>query len=159
MNHEWLAELIFYGIYRYFGTAGLLIGKMGTGICVVLLLTKLCRYRVKTPLVYLIIMMLSISVMSPGFMIRPQVFSFLFFTLFIWVIFQYLERERNFLFLLPILMALWVNLHGGFLMGWVLLALVTAWAFSCSPIGHVNAWVTVIMFFSSAEYLVASVSG
>ena len=127
MNHEWLAELIFYGIYRYFGDAGLLFGKLGIGICIVILLSKLCRFRSQVPLVYLVVMMSALSIISPGFMIRPQVFSFFFFTLFVYVIFLYFEKKYKVLFYLPCLMAIWVNLHGGFLMGWVFLGMVTAW--------------------------------
>ena len=127
INHEWLSELIFYGIYRYFGDAGLLFGKLGIGICIVTLLTRLCRYRNQMPVVYAIVMILSISVISPGFMIRPQVFSFLFFTLFFYLFYLHFEEGKNYLFLLPCLMIVWVNLHGGFLIGWVLIAAIVLW--------------------------------
>jgi len=127
INHEWLSELIFYGIYRYFGDAGLLFGKLGIGVCIVTLLTRLCRYRKRMPMVYAIVMILSISVISPGFMIRPQVFSFLLFTLFFYFFYLYFEQGKNYLFLLPGLMIVWVNLHGGFLIGWAFMAVIVLW--------------------------------
>jgi hypothetical protein len=127
INHEWLCELIFYGIYRYSGDAGLLLGKLGIGIAIVMLLTRLTRYRKNIPMVYAVVMILSISVVSPGFMIRPQIFSFLLFTLFFYLFYLYFEQEKNYLFLLPGLMLVWVNLHGGFLIGWVLMAAIVLW--------------------------------
>ena len=127
INHEWLAELIFFATYRYLGDSGLLFGKLGIGLFIVAVLCKICTFRKQLPLVYAAIMVLAISVISPGFMIRPQVFSFLFFTLFLYVLHLYFAQRKNLLFLLPCLMALWVNLHGGFLMGWALLVIVVTW--------------------------------
>ena len=127
INHEWLAELIFYLTHRYLGDAGLLLGKLGIGLFIVTVLCKIYAFRKQRPFVYAAIMVLAISVMSPGFMIRPQVFSFLFFSLFLYVLHLYFAERKNLLFLLPCLMALWVNLHGGFLMGWALLTTVVTW--------------------------------
>ena len=127
INHEWLAELIFYLTYRYLGDAGLLFGKLGIGLVIVLLLCKVCTFRKRNPVIYAGVMILAISVMSPGFMIRAQVFSFLFFTIYLYVLHLYFGKRKNLLFLLPCLMALWVNLHGGFLMGWALLSTVIGW--------------------------------
>ena len=138
INHEWLAELLFYAVYHYFGDAGLLIGKLGIGVCIVMLLSRLCRYRASVPLVYVIVMILSISVISPGFMIRPQIFSFLFFTLFFYLFYLYFETGKNYLFLLPFLMVVWVNLHGGFLIGWVFAAIVVTWKTSTCLISKKN---------------------
>ena len=85
INHEWLSEIIFYLTYRHLGDAGLLFGKLGIGLFIVAVLCKICTFRKQLPLAYAAIMVLAISVMSPGFMIRPQVFSFMFFSLFLYV--------------------------------------------------------------------------
>ncbi len=127
INHEWLSEIIFYLTYRYLGDAGLLFGKLTIGLCIVAVLSNICAFRKQIALVYTTVMVLAISVISPGFMIRPHVFSFLFFTLFLHVLHLHFAKRKNFLCLLPCLMALWVNLHGGFLMGWALLTTVVTW--------------------------------
>ena len=127
INHEWLAELVFYYTYRTLGDAGLLFGKLGIGLAIAAVLWRICRMRDDNPLVYGTVMVLTLAVMSPGFMIRPQIFSFLFFTLFLYILHLYLQKWKNRLFLLPCLMVLWVNLHGGFLMGLALLAVVVGW--------------------------------
>ena len=125
INHEWLAELIFYITYSGFGDAGLLIGKLGIGLTIVLLLNQICSLRTQTPLVYAIVLVLALFVISPGFMIRPQLFSFLFFILFLYLLHLYFIKKKNRLWLLPVLMIFWVNLHGGFLMGWILISAIT----------------------------------
>ena len=127
INHEWLAELIFYFIYRCFGDAGLLFGKLAIGIAIVLILGRLCAYRKHNAIVFAVVMMVAIMVISPGFMIRPQVFSFLLFAVYLFVLHLYFTQQKNRLFLLPCLMLFWVNLHGGFLMGLALLFTVVMW--------------------------------
>ena len=127
INHEWLSELVFYFIYVYLGDSGLLFGKLGIGLVVVLLIRKLCAYRKHDAIIYAMIMIPAIIIISPGFMIRPQVFSFLFFALYLYLLHLYFIQRKNLLFFLPCLMFFWVNLHGGFLMGLALLFTVVAW--------------------------------
>ncbi|UCD89257.1 MAG: hypothetical protein JSW04_12645 [Desulfobacterales bacterium] len=127
INHEWLAELVFYFVYAYLGDAGLLFGKLGIGLVVVLLIQRLCAYRKLDAIIYALIMIPAVMIISPGFMIRPQVFSFLLFALYLYLLHRYFVQSKNRLFFLPCLMLFWVNLHGGFLMGLALLFTVVAW--------------------------------
>ncbi len=127
INHEWLTELIFYGTYYFLGDAGLLFGKLGIGFVIAAVLYSICGMREQNPLVCAAVMAGAIFIISPGFMIRPQLFSFLFFALFMYVLHLYFTQGKNLLFLLPLMMILWVNLHGGFLMGWAMLIAVTGW--------------------------------
>ena len=54
---------------------------------------------------------------------RPHLFTFLFFAALLYLLldFKYFGRDRR-LWLIPILMLFWTNLHGGFFLGLVLLA-------------------------------------
>ena len=61
INHEWIAELIFYLTYRYFGDAGLLFGKLGIGLAIVALLWKICALRRICPLVCGAVMVIAIA--------------------------------------------------------------------------------------------------
>jgi hypothetical protein len=117
INHEWLCELIMYFVYHAFGSPGLLIGKLLVGFCVVFLLSRISLYRTCQSLVYGLVFVLSVFVMCPGFMIRPQLFTFLFTACFLYIFHLYLDRRKNLLWLLPIIMVAWVNSHGGFLIG------------------------------------------
>lgn len=95
INHEWLAELIFYFIYYYLGDAGLLFGKLGVGLAIVLLMGKLCAFRKNDAIIYAMVMITAIIIISPGFMIRPQVFSFLLFTLYLYLLHLYFTQKKK----------------------------------------------------------------
>ena len=127
INHEWLAELICFGCYHFFSSAGLLLGKLAIGLFILGLMDRICARRETNPLSYALAMVLGAGTMAPGFMIRPQLFSFLFFAVFIWALHAYFSGNKKALYLLPPVMVLWVNLHGGFLMGWTLLAVALGW--------------------------------
>jgi hypothetical protein len=130
-NHEWLSELIVYFVYYAFGSPGLLIGKLLVGFCIVYLLSRISFYRTCQPIVYGMVFVLSVFVMCPGFMIRPQLMTFLFTSCFLYIFHLYLERGKNLLWSMPIIMAAWVNSHGGFLIGVGMFPVVAA----CEYIG------------------------
>ncbi|MFC1532334.1 hypothetical protein ACFL7M_03060 [Thermodesulfobacteriota bacterium] len=117
INHEWLSELLMYWVYNTFGSPGLLMGKILIGFAIISVLSLICLHRKCHPLIYGIIFVASVFIMSPGFMTRPQVFTFLFTSFFLLVFHLYLERKVNLLWSLPLIMILWVNSHGGFLIG------------------------------------------
>ena len=117
INHEWLSELVMYLVYNLFGSPGLLFGKLLIGIVIVHILSSISFNRISYPLVYGPVFVLAVFIMSPGFMIRPQISTFLFTSLYIFVFHQYLERRKDLLWSLPFIMILWVNCHGGFLIG------------------------------------------
>jgi len=127
VNHEWLIELLFFAIYRLFGDAGLLALKLGIGLLVVIIIGIICRYRGSHPVVLAGVFIPAIAAIAPGFMIRPQLSSFLIFTLYLFILYQYFDGGRTWLWWLPVLMIAWVNLHGGFLMGIALLGMVLVW--------------------------------
>jgi len=62
--------------------------------------------------------------LRPGYMFRPQIFSFALFAITLWLIRIDLPAGRRAVLALPAVMALWVNLHGGFLIGCAVIAVV-----------------------------------
>jgi hypothetical protein len=62
--------------------------------------------------------------------VRPQTFSFLLFTVFYLLVRCHVRNRRGPIVILPLLMALWANLHGGFLLGLAILGL----AFLCESV-------------------------
>lgn len=59
------------------------------------------------------------------FITRPHLFSYLFLSIYLYILEAYRVRRRNLLFLLPILQIFWSNLHGGSLLGIMILAIYT----------------------------------
>ncbi|MBI9074448.1 MAG: hypothetical protein JEZ02_03475 [Desulfatibacillum sp.] len=125
INHEWLTELLFWLTYDNLGDAGLLMGKLLIGLGLAALLFYASRNQ--PPVAIALIVSLAVFVVSPGFNVRPQVFSFLFFGVFVVVLREFFSGRKNLLFILPLATILWVQLHGGFLMGVVVLGLAAGW--------------------------------
>lgn len=139
INHEWLAEIVFYLIYKAGNNAGLIIFKTIIGLLITLILWKINQRQLKHPWhTSPIILMLAASAITFGFALRPQIFTYLFFTLYLYIlsVFQRSSasgtkntdpsrRDKNILLLIPAIMVLWVNMHGGFLAGVGILATYT----------------------------------
>jgi hypothetical protein len=125
INHEWLAEVLMWLVFNAFGSPGLLIGKMIIGLITVSAVSIISYNRKTHFFVYGLVFVISVFIMSPGFMIRPQLVTFLFTSLFFLVIHFYLEKRINLLWALPIIMIIWVNSHGGFIIGAGVLLIVT----------------------------------
>jgi len=132
INHEWLSEVLMWLLFNTFGSPGLLIGKMIIGLITVTAISIISYNRKNKFLIYSIVFVISVFIMSPGFMTRPQLATFLFTSIFFLVIHLYLERRINLLWTLPIIMVIWVNSHGGFIIGAGILAIVAVFEFiSC----------------------------
>ena len=74
----------------------------------------------------IVLVLLALSASTIHFLARPHVVSWLFTLVWFWIL-DCVEsdraRSRRWLFFLPLLMLVWVNVHGGFLLGFVLLAI------------------------------------
>ena len=117
INHEWLAELIFYTIYNFFGSTGLLLFKCLFGQLLVHIIYQYNLKREAHPLVLTGIMMLTVPVLAPGFMVRPHLWTSLFFAVFILLLLKGIEEKKGALYWIPFLMLVWVNCHGGVVAG------------------------------------------
>lgn len=121
--HEWLAQIVLYLVFS-------VTGYFGTAVWVAALcafcgwVTYLnCRRQMDNP-VHAIIVALVCSLFFVTEMPRPHLFSFVFFTatLFVLLEFKYTRRDRL-LALLPAILLLWANTHGGYFIGLVLIFL------------------------------------
>jgi hypothetical protein len=118
INHEWLSEVIFAAIYDWSGSRGLIIFKVVLGLMIAGLCYAHLRHRGLGPL-RSVLLLFVLSLLLEGFetTIRPQLFTYILFLIELLI----LERARDGpsyrLWVLPILFAVWVNLHGGMLAG------------------------------------------
>jgi hypothetical protein len=120
--HEWLSEAIFYVIYARVGFNALII--------VFAILTALAFWIAfkrsdSHPLIGGFAALLGVWAVLPTIGVRPRVFTLLLSSVYLALLGRYVRRGqgREIWWLVP-LMALWVNLHGGFLMGLVLIGLM-----------------------------------
>jgi hypothetical protein len=130
VDHEWGAGLVFYAVLRMFGPAGLMWSKIVIGCAVPAIGIYWARHmRIAWPAVLAVVSLAAWGFL-PAFMpvIRSQVFTILFFTIFLISLERRNRGARWPLFVLPMLMLAWANLHGGFIMG--LIAVAVCLAFS-----------------------------
>jgi len=124
--HEWLADVIFFTTYQLGGNPGLLLFKSSLALVTVFLILALCRLQTANPWCSALATLFVIPILSPGYLTRPQIFTYLFTALYFYILYQFTEREKNFLFLLPLVMVIWANTHGGFPVGLGMIAIFTA---------------------------------
>jgi len=121
INHEWASELIFSLLYVGAGGAGIIGIRLTFGMAIFgIALRRLwkdieCGYEW-----FFLCACLVVSISSYGLCFRPQIFSYLFFTILILLL---LRRPRFWPFFAFFIFMLWANCHGGFIMGLMALAL------------------------------------
>lgn len=122
-NQAWLAQLALFGLNQAGGVPLLLIVHALTLLFAYGLLLRLCVRRSGTLRLAVALFLVSLPVAFPDWNIRPQTFAFPLFASFLYILTAYRLGWFNRLWLLPLLMVLWVNIHGSFPLG---LALVGA---------------------------------
>jgi hypothetical protein len=126
LNHAWGFELFLYGIYALAGTPGVILlqGLAAAGTFGVLY-GLLRREGVGSGWSF---GLLSLGVLAThGFWApRPQLVTYVILALFVRILADYQGGRQNRLWWLPVLTALWANLHGGFLAGPALVVLCAA---------------------------------
>ncbi len=126
-NHEWLFQVIVYGVKRLWGMDALIYMQAGvvllTFLVLMLLTYRASRLLLMAPLLYLVFL-----VYQTRFTIRPDIFSILLMVTFIAILATSLKRRWS-LWALFFLQIIWTNMHGYFFLGVliVVLALAAEW--------------------------------
>jgi hypothetical protein len=117
--HEWLTDLALYGIYRIAGWGGPITVFAAVLSAAFFLMFLRCA---GSPYLAGILTLFGAWATAPVWGVRPQVLS-LFLTSLWLLILERSELNRKLLWWTVPIMFLWVNLHAGFALGIVLLAL------------------------------------
>src|SRR3990170_8048219 len=115
INLHWLSEVIFYLVFKAVGFNGLLVFST----FIVLLAFFIVFYKsYKDNLVPITITsLLYLGVLFERTEIRPEIFSFLFLSLFVFILYKNREKPTKLIFILPFIELLWVNMHIYFAIG------------------------------------------
>lgn len=120
-DHEWGSGIIFYLVQHLFTHVGLLLLHIILLFLIVFVVTKIVELReVKTTTAYnFLFYYFAFSAMGylTGDIIRCQTFTFLFFAVFIYILELSRKGQIKPLWLLPVIMPIWNNLHGGCVAG------------------------------------------
>ncbi|MDG2303688.1 MAG: hypothetical protein P8R42_03365 [Candidatus Binatia bacterium] len=133
-DHEWLTDYLTAGVFDTFGATGLVVGKLLVLAAMLVLLIDTARVlggllgpgRNVHPLTAAAVLVLGLAVIGPGATFRAQLFTMTFLALEGWLLTRAEVRARQEanaarvtweILVLPPLLLLWANLHGGFLVG------------------------------------------
>jgi hypothetical protein len=118
INHEWLSEVIFAGVYDRVGPPGLIELKLLVSLTIIVLgYIHLIRRGLGSFSAVVLLILVSIPFRMGLGTVRPQMFTYLFFVVELLLIERAARGRAAWLSVLPILFASWVNLHGGVLAG------------------------------------------
>ena len=129
LDQNWGAQLVLYDIWRLGGFPLLTIVGAALTVAAWALVAAACRRRTANLRLIAGTVLAGYAVAAAAFSVRPQLFSLLLFAAELYLLEVARTRPRVAL-AIPLLMPLWANLHGAFVVGIGLLAvevLAAAW--------------------------------
>jgi hypothetical protein len=123
LTHEWLAQVLLYLTWRSTGFAGIVLGRAGLLVAFCALAGLVAYRRCGGFYRSLAAAFAAAAVADPLVADRPFLITFVLLAATVTI----LEwRKPALLWLLPFLMAIWANCHGGFVLGWVVMGAYSA---------------------------------
>ncbi|HTU52199.1 MAG TPA: hypothetical protein VMF56_16535 [Acidobacteriaceae bacterium] len=155
MDHEWLAEIPFYLAWRALGPRGIyLVTVVAIEIILLGILGLACLESGSIKAAF-VVCFAAMFLASVSFGPRTLLFGWMFLVLELGLLAEF-RRGRDFLWALPFVFLLWINAHGSWIIGLVVLAVVaisgcvegtwgsieaTRWT---RPQAHKLAWVSLL---------------
>ena len=121
--HEWLSEVIMALVHKAFGLTGVALFFAFIISLVYYLLYKMIKTDKDNIILTTFIILLVLISSQIHWLARPHIFSLLLTLIWYYLLDQYQYHHKNYLYLFPLIMLLWVNLHGGYLAGFVLIGI------------------------------------
>jgi hypothetical protein len=123
INHSWLSQIVLHDLFHRFSYAGL---GLWMGLVVTAAFALVYRQMEGDPFTKAFILILAAAASAVIWSARPQLFSFLLTAAVATILYLFKWKHVNRLWLLPPLFVLWVNLHAGYALGFMVLAAFVA---------------------------------
>ena len=121
--HEWLSEVVMAWLHQIGGLTTVVIFFSLAIAFAYFLLFKSAQSLNCNLLLALVVVSLAALSSALHWLARPHIFSLILTVVWYRILDDYQYKDRHRLFYLPALMLLWVNLHGGFILGLLLLGI------------------------------------
>jgi hypothetical protein len=126
LNHEWLSEALMAAIYNALGVIGLKLMKFACcGAVFGFLALGLAETDSPASIQFAILIVAAVAI-GPQIQFRPQLFTFAMLSGLLAILARFNYRGRAPVWLATPMLALWANLHGGFIIGIATLAVFSA---------------------------------
>ena len=149
VDHGWLFQVAAYSFYNKWQVPGLFLMKTAVASLTFLILI-LVAYRRRDYLIYVVPLLLCLLIYQTRFHLRPGMLSALFFSFYILIIGRYLNSKWYPFVLIPI-QIIWVNMHGFFFLGPLLVALLIITDFVKAKLKLPWGWSNVNRLSSSSR--------
>ncbi|MBP9855265.1 MAG: tetratricopeptide repeat protein [Candidatus Omnitrophica bacterium] len=126
-NHEWLFQVLVYNIFHSWGMDGVQMMQVVV-VTMTMLILLLIGYNRDRQLLTTLALMGVYFIYQTRFTIRPDLFSLLFFTIYIYIMALHIDKRWS-LFVLVLIQILWSNFHGFFFFGplFVFVGFISEW--------------------------------
>ncbi|HVA81564.1 MAG TPA: hypothetical protein VNF29_11620, partial [Candidatus Binataceae bacterium] len=126
LNHEWLSEVIDALSFDALGVFGLKLMKLALAAVTVVFIALAEAESGASSLAQFSVLLATSVILAPSMQFRPQLFTFALFAILMFILARHTYRRGAGLWIAIPMLALWANLHGGFIMGIAALGTYTA---------------------------------
>jgi hypothetical protein len=126
---EWLSETLIYGAYKFGGYSGMMLWLCVLTTVMVVAGYALCSLYSGNAKISFLGALIVWFFSTGGLVVRPQVISYVLLVFELLLVQLGYTQNRRWFFLLPPLFVLWVNCHGSFFLGLVVLGVILACSF------------------------------
>jgi hypothetical protein len=124
--YEWLGEVLLAAVERSWGLRGLLVLDIVLAGSILVSLYVLVSMRCRNAKAACVVCAAYLPLVYASCSLRPQMLGYLFLLLMLIIVGRFREGHSTVLWLLPPLSLVWVNTHGTFVLGFLVLGIVWA---------------------------------
>ena len=128
IRHEWLSEIILAWMYAKLGVVGLKLVRFVCAAAMVIFLAGAVAETGARIQIQLAVLIAAAIALSPEMEFRPQLFTYAMLAAVMWLLAREIFHPPAPLWIAIPMLALWSNLHGGFVTGLAALGIFTALA-------------------------------
>lgn len=126
---EWLAEIVVYLVYAIGKWNAMVALQIALNLAIFLIIFKICREEKYNFFTIIACMTVAVIIATERFMLRSELFGLLCGVLMLYLLFRNRRTETKLIYLAIPIQLLWVNFHGSFPLGFILIS-----AFIFAPI-------------------------
>jgi hypothetical protein len=123
ITHEWLSQVLYYLAYKAWNIYGLIVFNMAVISTIFVLLYKITLLRSGRSYMSAVLCLAAALMTIVFWVFRPHMIGYVCFLLYLYILEKYKKYDSRIIWILPVVMLVWVNAHGSYIMGLLLILL------------------------------------